>query len=63
MKRGEYTMDFTYKFADFKNDREIMNKIDQMERELSDETGKKVVLVAYDGRQILDHGSSLDSQK
>lgn len=56
-------MEFTYKFADFKNDREIMNKIDRMERELSDETGKRVVLVAYDGRQILDHGSSLDSQK
>jgi len=41
-------MESSFKFADFKNDKKVLDKITLMESELSEETGKKVILIAYD---------------
>ena len=44
-------MESSFKFADFENDKKLLDKITLMERELSVETGKKVVLIAYDDKK------------
>lgn len=44
-------METSNRFADFKNDKTILDKITLMEKELSEKSGKNVVLVAYDGKQ------------
>lgn len=44
-------MESSFKFVDFKNDKKILDRISSMEKELSEETGKNIVLVAYDDRQ------------
>ena len=41
-------MELSNRFADFKNDKKILDKITLMEKELSEKSGKNVVLVAYD---------------
>lgn len=41
-----------YRFTDFKNDKKIIDKITQMEKELTEESGKEVILVAYSGKEL-----------
>lgn len=42
-------MENSSRFADIKNDKNVMDKISALERELSEKTGKPIILVAYSG--------------
>lgn len=41
-----------YRFTDFKNEKKVIDKITEMEKELSEESGKRVILVAYSGKEL-----------
>ncbi len=41
-------MEEKYKVAELNNDKRAMEKISLLEQELSEKTGKKIVLVAFD---------------
>lgn len=43
-------MESSFKFADLNNDKKIMDMITVLEDELTKKTGKKIVLIAYDGK-------------
>jgi hypothetical protein len=44
-------MEMAFRFADLKNDKKIIDKITSMEKELSEEAGKKLILIAYDDKK------------
>jgi hypothetical protein len=46
-------MESVNKFADFKNNKEIIDTITKMEQELSQKAGRNVILVAYDSKQTI----------
>ena len=41
-------MENRFKVADLNNDKQVMEKISLLEKELTQKTGKKIVLIAYD---------------
>ena len=41
-------MENRFKVADLNNDKQVMEKITLLEKELTQKTGKKIVLIAYD---------------
>ncbi len=41
-------MENRFKVADLNNDKQIMEKIASLEQELTQKTGRKIVLIAYD---------------
>ena len=41
-------MENRIKVADLNNDKQVMEMISSLERELTQKTGKKIVLIAYD---------------
>jgi hypothetical protein len=43
-------MDSSFKFADLNNDKHVMDMISVLEKELTEKTGKKIILVAFDGK-------------
>lgn len=42
-------MENKFKVADLNNDKKVMEKITLLEQELTQKTGRKIVLIAYDG--------------
>lgn len=42
-------MENSARYADLKNDKNIIDKIAVLEKELSEKIGKKIILVAYSG--------------